>query len=288
MGGRDLQPLPAELQREPTRGLAWRLAVARQLCLAVDALHRSGRSHGSLAPRNVLVADGDICLMEAGLTGALLEVGALREHELLGALGLGFARYLAPEGWHARPPRGAKADIFSLGLILMEVLAGSRPNPECKSLQQLSAKLLPKRGCWQPQVRCSELPEVARRAIESCFHQDPEMRPSAQELLFSLAAPEEGIAISKVFSVSEGLKSGSTGISGSSQSQDFDDLAEVAEEPTLTTHTTRAPRHMSWPTAPKPSVEAPPEEKPRRRPFSADDVELLRPLWGAPKRRAAG
>eukprot|EP00913_Durusdinium_trenchii_P006940 g6528.t1 len=256
--------------------MPWRLSVARQVCLAMDALHRSGQQHGSLAPRNVLVAaDGEVTLMEAGLIDALMEVEALRAPELLGALGLAFARYLPPEGWHVPRHHGPAGDIFALGLVLLEVLDGSGiPNPECKSLQQLSAKMLPKRGQWQPQVRrgssYEELPVKTRRSIEKCFCPDPEKRPSAQELLFSLAAPDSKDAENRdqgrlrqsktrrtpsqtqccedvdeswyskptagVLSfdggvVSDGMKSDSTG-TGSARSQDFDmDLsADLAED----------------------------------------------------------
>lgn len=315
-----LSPLPIELQ-ESAPGLSWRLSVARQLCLAVDALHRSGKAHGSLSPRNVLVATtGDVTILEAGLVDALLEVDALREHDLLGALGLQFARYVAPEGWHVPRSGGTAADIFALGLVLLEVFeCCGQPNPECKSLQQLSAKMLPKRGHWQPQVKAStfydELPLIARSTIELCFHADPGKRPSAQELLFGLAAPPEVAEVEQLQAItfaefknllygsdeSDGLKSGSTAISGSSgksqQDLDADLNAEVAEEPN-TKPLAKPPRHMSWPSGPRPELRASPARRPgdqdvpeengmcapskngakRPRAFSADDAEgLLEP-----------
>lgn len=314
-----LSPLPIELQ-ESAPGLSWRLSVARQLCLAVDALHRSGKVHGSLSPRNVLVATtGDVTILEAGLVDALLEVDALREHDLLGALGLQFARYAAPEGWHVPRSGGTAADIFALGLVLLEVFeCCGQPNPECKSLQQLSAKMLPKRGHWQPQVKAStfygELPKIARSTIELCFHADPGKRPSAQELLFGLAAPPEVAEVEQLQDItfaefknllygsdeSDGLKSGSTAISGSSEKsqQDLDaDLnAEVAEEQGMKP-LAKPPRHMSWPSGPRPEFRASPARRPgdqdvpeengmcpdvsenrcakRPRAFSADDAEGL-------------
>eukprot|EP00434_Breviolum_minutum_P026675 symbB.v1.2.023576.t1/scaffold2167.1/size87172/3 len=168
---------------------------------------------------------------------AFKRVEALREHDLLGAMGLAFARYLPPEGWHVPRSGGMAADIFALGLVLLEVLdASGIPNPECKNLQQLSAKMLPKRGQWQPQVKkgpYDELPLKTRQVIESCFSPNPKQRPSAQELLFSLAAPKEDVDASwylkepsmLLSSMSDGMKSGSTG-TGSARSQDLEvDLA---------------------------------------------------------------
>lgn len=193
-------PLPQALRVEPPRGDQWRLTVARQLCVAIDALHRSGASHGSLAPRNVLVTStGDICVNEAGLVDALIHTGALREHDLLGVLGLQFARYVAPEGWHVPRSGGMAADLFALGLVLLEVLDGAGPpNAECQSLQQLSAKMLPKRGRWSPAISMTglfgSLPKATRSTIQACFSEEPTKRPSAQQLLFSLAAPEDACA----------------------------------------------------------------------------------------------
>eukprot|EP00435_Cladocopium_sp_Y103_P027643 s31_g6.t2 len=307
-GNSDISPLPTELLQP--KGMDWRLKVARHLCLTMAALHRSGQEHGSLAPRNVLVnKDGEITLMERGLVNALLEVEALHEHDLLGALGLAFARYLPPEGWHVPRSAGVAADIFALGLVLLEVLdAASIPNPECKSLQQLSAKMLPKRGRWQPQVKrglYDELPQKTRHIIESCFNPDPEQRPGAEELgmesmlLFSLAAPKEDADASPYIkdpssmlsNMSDGMKSGSTG-TGSARSQDLEmDLgADLPEEPIVKTMT-QAPRHVSWPAGlvPVPGSEVMerlssgagawnPVASPGARAFSADDVDLLKPL----------
>lgn len=298
VGSSDISPLPTELLQP--KGMDWRLKVARHLCLTVAALHRSGQEHGSLAPRNVLVnKDGEVTLMERGMVNALLEVEALHEHDLLGALGLAFARYLPPEGWHVPRSAGVAADIFALGLVLLEVLdAASIPNPECKSLQQLSAKMLPKRGRWQPQVKhglYDELPQKTRHIIESCFNPDPEQRPGAEELLFSLAAPKDADASPYIkepssmllSSMSDGMKSGSTG-TGSARSQDLEmDLgADLPEEPIVKTMT-QAPRHVSWPAGlPVPGEVMEtlssagvwnPAASPARA-FSADDVDLLKPL----------
>jgi len=187
------------LRVEPPHDCAWRLTVARNICVAVVALHNLGRYHGSLAPRNFWVAEnGDVYVMEAGLVDALLKVGVLHDHDLLACLGLEFARYMAPEGWQVPRRGGASADVWALGLVLLEVLGGAgSPNRDCPTLRQLSAKLLPKRGIYKPQVNIAgpigSLPKVAQCAILSCFNEDPNARPTAQDLLFSLAAPSEGI-----------------------------------------------------------------------------------------------
>jgi len=260
-------PVTQALREEPSRDLPWRLGVARQLCVAIDQIHRAGRCHGSLSPRNLLVSSsGDVSIQEAGLVDALLEVGALREHDLLGLLGLAFARYLPPEGWHVPRSSGPEADRFALGLILLEVLdGGGAPNSECKTLQQLSAKLLPKRGRWAPQVSSTglfaSLPQFTQRRVLSCFAEDPRKRPTAQELLFSLAAPEDACAEEWHLSTQQQLQT---------VPEDADEVIPVESEripvsslvlpdklrsPTRSVvaeapgNFERAPRHLSWPPA---------------------------------------
>jgi len=116
-------------------------------------------------------------------------------------LGLEFARYLAPEGWQI--PRctdfaaGTAADVWALGLILLEVLgAASTPHGECKTLQHLSSKVLPKRG-QQPVPRLrsdgeyGKLPDAAQRKLQACLSASPEERPSAEDILSCLAFPTE-------------------------------------------------------------------------------------------------
>lgn len=170
----------------------WRLSVARQICSALSGLHGAGKSHGSLAPRNIWVGPGpEVILVEAGLVDALLGAGVLSEADLLACLGLEFARYIAPEGWQVPRQGGPAADSWALGLVLLEVLGEMRPpNPDCNSLRQLAAKVLPKRGQHSPQLPAS-LPEATRHIIQACLSASPDARPDVQQVLLSLAAPAE-------------------------------------------------------------------------------------------------
>jgi len=190
-------PLAEALRKEPAFGPRWRLAVARQLCVALVALHDAGRSHGSVAPRSIWVTQrGDLGVMEAGLVDALLGAGVLREpRELFACLGLEFAKYSAPEAWQVPRKVGPPADIWALGLVLLEILGGASPcNHECTTLEQLRAKV-PSMGTQTPHIRAgcllSKLPTVARRAIAACLNPLPSARPEAQQVLFTLAAPAD-------------------------------------------------------------------------------------------------
>merc|ERR1712048_260722 len=128
----------------------------------------------------------------------MISVGVLHEHDLLCYLGLEFARYLAPEGWQMPRQAGPAADVWALGLVLLEVLGGAEPpNSECSNMQQLSSKLLPKRGQHAVLVprdgAFGALPPLARQTVECCFSSSPAARPDVLQVLFSLAAPDSKV-----------------------------------------------------------------------------------------------
>mmetsp|Transcript_2428 Transcript_2428/g.6061 ORF Transcript_2428/g.6061 Transcript_2428/m.6061 type:complete len:690 (+) Transcript_2428:62-2131(+) len=183
---------------QPPLGLEWRLHVARRLCETLEALHASGNSHGSLAPRSIWVsAMGEVSITEAGISDGLLDAGIYHRDELLAYLGLEFARYLAPEGWRYAPGQniaecGVHKDMWALGLIFLELLAGAEPaNIDCSKLAQLSAKIqkppsVPRAGAdgW-----LRDLP-LARQMITRCLSMRPTDRPSAREVSSSLVVQQ--------------------------------------------------------------------------------------------------
>lgn len=171
-------------------GPEWQLSVAHQICAALAGLHQCGKCHGGLAPRNIWVSPGgDVGILETGLVGALMEAGMLHDNDLLACqLGIEFARYLSPECWEMPPRVGQAADIWSLGLVLLEVLgAKGLPHPECATLLQLCGKVLPPHLQSAPQVSheglFGRLPQETRCVVQACLDVSAGLRPSAQRVL---------------------------------------------------------------------------------------------------------
>ncbi|QRN94415.1 serine/threonine protein kinase [Archangium violaceum] len=105
------------------------LALARQLCTGLDFIHQRGCVHRDIKPGNIFLSPGG--------HATLLDFGILWEHRgeeaTRSGARLGTPSYMAPEQARGEPV-DARADQFSLGLVLLEMLTGLPPASTCRLL----------------------------------------------------------------------------------------------------------------------------------------------------------
>ncbi|MCA9597525.1 MAG: SUMF1/EgtB/PvdO family nonheme iron enzyme [Myxococcales bacterium] len=107
--------------------LAQTLAIFRQVCLAVDYAHNRGVVHRDLKPENVVLGEfGEVYVVDWGIATVLEGSSVSRSAEAPRVAGT--PCYMAPEQALGNDVDG-RADVFSLGVMLYEILAGSRPFP---------------------------------------------------------------------------------------------------------------------------------------------------------------
>jgi serine/threonine protein kinase len=101
-------------------------SILRELCSALDALHRAGWIHGDVNPSNILVEPGgDAGASGFGTAHALLcDFGVARPPGEPGPV-RGTHAYMAPEQVRGEPWSPA-TDVFALGVVLWELVAGER------------------------------------------------------------------------------------------------------------------------------------------------------------------
>jgi len=119
------ESLRALLDRERQLPIDEALRITKAVASALDYAHRQGVVHRDIKPANILLQDGEPLLADFGIALAVQEAGGGRLTET--GLSLGTPYYMSPEQASAERDPGARSDVYSLGCVLYEMLAGEPP-----------------------------------------------------------------------------------------------------------------------------------------------------------------
>jgi eukaryotic-like serine/threonine-protein kinase len=182
-------------------GLSESLDLAMQIASALSAAHEAGIVHRDIKPENVMLrSDGYVKVLDFGLA-KLTEPQLSAEADAQAALRkvtteagrlLGTPQYMSPE--QARGQKAdARSDIFSLGVVLYEILTNCPPFVGVNAIEIMAAILNHEPAPLKQQV--ATLPEELQRIVSKALRKNREERyQSASDLLSDLKELKEELA----------------------------------------------------------------------------------------------
>ncbi len=167
------QPLDRILDKRSVpfpKACAWAAEVASALSVA----HRKGVIHGDVKPANMLITeDGRVKLMDFGMA-------RLASFDSKATPLAGTPAYWCPEQIVGKP-QDARSDLFSLGIVLYEMVTGHRPF-DADSLQGICARVLSSTPL-PPSHANRSLPAAFDDIVARCLAKDPAHRFAAGDAL---------------------------------------------------------------------------------------------------------
>ena len=162
--------------------------VAEQIADALSAAHEQGVIHRDIKPQNALVTrSGDVKVTDFGIARAAASPSVTATSVVLGT-----AAYMSPEQAQGKPV-GPQSDLYSLGVVLYEMLTGALPfdaeNPVALSLKHVNEP------APSPREANPEIPEALDAITLRLLAKDPADRyPSSAALADDLARIQAGLA----------------------------------------------------------------------------------------------
>ncbi len=155
--------------------------VADRLADALAHLHAQGVTHRDLKPANILLGPEGPMIVDFGIAHTLDSTRVTRTGTAPGT-----AAYMAPEQV-AGDPAGPPADVYALGLVLLECLTGEREYPGT-IVESAMARLT------RPPRIPESAPEPLAAVITRMTAREPEHRPSAETVRQLLHEPELAVS----------------------------------------------------------------------------------------------
>jgi predicted Ser/Thr protein kinase len=179
------ETLSQALAREGRFPASRAVKIATEICDVLEEAHRIGIIHRDLKPSNILLGKRGVCVLDFGVAKVLASsTEATFTHASTGSGQLiGTPRYMSPEQCLGQRV-GARSDLYSLGVLLYEMLAGRPP-----FVDPLQSALLVKQATAPapplPRLR-QDIPRPLALAVHSLLTKRPEDRPRTAALAKAL------------------------------------------------------------------------------------------------------
>jgi serine/threonine-protein kinase len=183
----DGESLRAKLEREGALPMGEAVRLLRDVADALAGAHSQGVVHRDIKPDNILITQGHAVVTDFGIAKAFTEAGASDGLTGTGIV-LGTPSYMAPEQASADPHVDHRADLYSLGVVAYEMLAGQPPFAGT-SVQAIIAAHVTRPPRPLNEVRPSVPAPLAALVMRLLEKQPPDRIQSAREVLHGLDVP---------------------------------------------------------------------------------------------------
>jgi tetratricopeptide (TPR) repeat protein/predicted Ser/Thr protein kinase len=174
------------LKRRPRLEVAEAVDIMQQVACGLAAAHQEGIIHRDLKPANIMIDEsGRVLLMDFGLARTFSGDGMTQAGSMLGTI-----EYMSPEQAQGKDVK-ASSDIFTVGLILYELLAGTTP---FRADSAIASLLMRTQQRAAPLVNVDKnIPGTLSNIVVKCLEKDPAKRyQSAEHLHADLVAWQTG------------------------------------------------------------------------------------------------
>src|SRR5688572_1111327 len=169
------ETLRSRLAREQLLPIDDALRIAREVADALGYAHGLGIIHRDIKPENVLVQGGHALVADFGIALAVEQAGGQRMTQT--GLSLGTPQYMAPEQAAGEKGVDARADIYALGAVTYEMLAGEPPftGPTAqavvaRALTEDPRPLAPQRRSVPPHVEAAVMTALEKLPADRFAH----------------------------------------------------------------------------------------------------------------------
>ncbi len=171
------ESLRARINREKQLPIKDALAITRSIAIALSHAHSKGIIHRDIKPDNILLEGNEAIVADFGIARAV--DAAAGDKITDSGIIVGTAVYMSPEQGQAHGEVDSRSDIYSLGCVLHEMLAGEPPftGPTSQVIIARHRQAVP------PEITIirSDVPPAIANAIQTALAKAPADRPQTAE-----------------------------------------------------------------------------------------------------------